>query len=125
MGNISVNKQDLRRLNAKLRHIKLGTQKDVLDSLKVFVLNSVADIKKDSPVDTGNLRKSVNGNMINKNSAIVESIALSEDNFDYAPVQEFGSVYRKGKPYFYPNIMRNFKRALVLLRAKNKRTVRK
>jgi len=125
MGNISVNKQDLRRLNAKLRHIKLGTQKDVLDSLKVFVLNSVADIKKDSPVDTGNLRKSINGNMINKNSAIVESIALSEDNFDYAPVQEFGSVYRKGKPYFYPNIMRNFKRALVLLRAKNKRTVRK
>lgn len=125
MGNISVNKQDLRRLNAKLRHIKLGTQKDVLDSLKVFVLNSVADIKKDSPIDTGNLRKSVNGNMINKNSAIVESIALSEDNFDYAPVQEFGSVYRKGKPYFYPNIMRNFKRALVLLRAKNKRTVRK
>lgn len=125
MGNISVNKQDLRRLNAKLRHIKLGTQKDVLDSLKVFVLNSVADIKKDSPIDTGNLRKSVNGNMINKNSAIVESIALSEDNFDYAPVQEFGSVYRKGKPYFYPNIIRNFKRALVLLRAKNKRTVRK
>lgn len=125
MGNIKVNKQDLRRLNAKLRQIKLGTQKDVLDSLKVFVLNSVADVKKDSPVDTGNLRKSVNGNMINKNSAIVESIALGEDNFDYAPVQEFGSVYRKGKPYFYPNIMRNFKRALVLLRAKNKRTVKK
>ena len=125
MGNISVNKQDLRRLNAKLRHIKLGTQKDVLDSLKVFVLNSVADIKKDSPIDTGNLRKSINGNMINKNSAIVESIALSEDNFDYAPVQEFGSVYRKGKPYFYPNIFKNIKKTIAMLKAKNRRTVRK
>ena len=125
MGNIKVNKQDLRRLNAKLRQIKLGTQKDTLESLKWFVLNSVADIKKDSPIDTGNLRKSINGNMINKNSAIVESIALAEDNFDYAPVQEFGSVYRKGKPYFYPNIFKNIKKTMAMLKAKNRRTVKK
>lgn len=125
MGNISVNKQDLRRLNAKLRQIKLGTEKDALESLKWFVLNSVSDIKKDSPIDTGNLRKSVNGNMINKNSAIVESIALAEDDFDYAPVQEFGSVYRKGKPYFYPNIYKNIKKTLAMLKARNRITVKK
>ena len=125
MGNISVNKKDLRRLNSKLRQIRLGTEKYVLEGLKVFVLNSVSDIKKDSPIDTGNLRKSINGNMIDKNSAFVESIALGEDNFDYAPVQEFGSVYRKGKPYFYPNILKNLKKAILLIKSKNKRTVKK
>ena len=125
MGNISVNKNDLRRLNTNLRRIKVGTQKNVTEALKWFVLNSVSEIKKDSPIDTGNLRKSVNGNMLNKNSVMVESIALAEDNFDYAPVQEFGSPFRKGKPYFYPNIFKYFKRALVKLRMKNKKTIRR
>ena len=50
MGNISVNKKDLRRLNSKLRQIRLGTEKYVLEGLKVFVLNSVSDIKKIPPL---------------------------------------------------------------------------
>ena len=125
MGSIKANKSDLRRLNAKLRQIRIGTEKDALDSLKSFVLNSVADIQKESPIDTGNLRKSINGNMVNKNTAIVESIALGDDNYDYAPVQEFGSAFRRGKPYFYPNVFKNIKKMMFKLKAKNRRTVKK
>jgi hypothetical protein len=124
-ANIKANKKDLKRLNAKLRKINLGTQKNVTEVLKWFTLDSVNEIKKDAPVDTSNLIKSINGNMINKNSAFVESIALGEDKFDYAPVQEFGSVYRKGKPYFYPNIYKSLKKAIATLKSKNKRTVKK
>lgn len=125
---IKVNKKDLAELNAKLRQIKVGTAKDVNVTLKHFVINSRNDIKKDAPVDTGNLRLSVKGQMTTATSGFVESLAFDKDgnaDFDYAPIQEFGSVYRAAKPYFYPNIRRNFKRALVMLRRLNKRTVKK
>jgi hypothetical protein len=122
---MKVNKKDLARLNSKLRRIKIGTEKDVNDVLKYFVLNSRNDIKKDAPVDTANLRRSVKGQTVTRTSGFVESLAFDENDFDYAPIQEFGSVFRPAKPYFYPNIRRNFKRALVMLRIKNKRTVKK
>lgn len=122
---IEVDKKDLARLNAKLREIKIGSEKDASDALKYFVVNSRKDILIDAPFDTGNLKRNVIGQMLGKLSAIVESVALSEDGYDYAPVQEYGSVNRPPKPYFYPNIRKNFKRALVVLRNLNKRTVNK
>lgn len=122
---INVNKKDLRALNAKLRQIKVGSEKDAEKALNWFLLSAKNDIKRDAPVDTGNLRKSIKGQKLGKLSGVVESIALGEDNFDYAPVQEYGSVFRSPKPYFYPNIRRNFKRAMVMLRQLNRKTVRK
>lgn len=122
---IKVNKKDLADLNKKLRQIKIGSEKDASEAIKFFILGAVKDIKIDAPVDTGNLKRSVKGQKTGKLSGYVESIALSEDNFDYAPVQEYGSPFRDAKPYFEPNIRRNFKRALVVLRRLNKRTVKK
>lgn len=123
-ANIRANKKDLRKLNNKLKRINLGTQKNVTEALKWFTLDSVNEIKKDAPVDTSNLIKSINGVMPNKNSSIVESIALTKNKFDYAPVQEFGSVYRKGIPYFYPNIYKSLKKAVTMVKAKTKRIVK-
>ena len=123
-ANIRANKNDLRKLNNKLKRINLGTQKNVTEALKFFTLNSVNEIKIDSPIDTGNLRKSIKGVMPNKNSSIVESIALGDNDFDYAPVQEFGSIYRKGIPYFYPNIYKSLKKAITIVKAKTKRIVK-
>ena len=123
---LEINKKDLADLNQKLRQIKIRSANDVSKTIKYFVLNSRNDIKKDAPVDTGNLRQSVKGHTTSQTSGFVESIAIDgTDNFDYAPVQEYGSVFRGAKPYFYPNIRRNFKRALVMLRKLNRKTVKK
>lgn len=118
-----VNKRDLKRLNARLNALGAATKKDVIQTLKDFGIRSQFDIKQEAPVDTGNLKQNVNWTMLDRNTVRVQSVAI-EDGYDYAPVQEFGNIYRSGKPYFYPNIKRNIKRALVLLRNRIKRNVR-
>lgn len=95
-------------LNSKLAKLYQIDKKEASKSIRLFALKSEADIVRDAPVDTGNLRSQVHIK-INKKEALVESIALGEDNFDYAVVQEFGSRFRNPKPYFYPNIYRNLK----------------
>ena len=122
---LEINKKDLADLNQKLRQIKIRSANDVNKTIKYFVLNSRNDIKKDAPYKSGNLRRSVKGQTTSQTSGFVESIALDKNKFDYAPIQEYGSVFRGAKPYFYPNIRRNFKRALVMLRKLNRKTVKK
>lgn len=116
-----VSKKDLRAVNDALSKINGVTKRDVRRLLKDFGIKSQFDIKQDAPVDTGNLKQQVNFTMLSPDAVMVESIALSEDNFDYAPVQEFGSARRSGKPYFYPNI----KKQMVLMRSNLKRIIKK
>ena len=125
MNVIRVNKVDLRRINSKLRQIGIDGKKDATAALKSFALNSSNDIRRDSPIDTGNLRRSVKGEMVTPKQALVESLALGENDFDYAPVQEFGNQNRKGIPYFYPNIFKNFKKTIAALKAKTKISVKR
>lgn len=108
-SQLEANKKDLKRLIGKFNSLKRMDKNVLNPNLKYFATESQNDIKKDAPVDTGNLRQQVNGTMVGELSAQVESIALAENNFDYALVQEFGSKYRQGKPYFYPNIEKNLK----------------
>jgi hypothetical protein len=109
MNKIEVQKKDMQRILTKLQGLKKLNKSVLNPNLKYFAVESQNDIKKDAPFDTGNLRQEVKGFMIDDLSAQVESIALAENNFDYAIVQEFGSRYRKGKPYFYPNIEKNLR----------------
>ena len=108
-SQLEANKKDLKRLIGKFNSLKRMDKNVLNPNLKYFAIESQNDIKKDAPVDTGNLRQQVNGTMVGELSAQVESIALAENNFDYALIQEFGSKYRQGKPYFYPNIEKNLK----------------
>jgi len=108
-NKLEANKKDLKRLIGKFNSLKRMDKNVLNPNLKYFAIESQNDIKKDAPVDTGNLRQQVNGTMVGELSAQVESIALAENNFDYALIQEFGSKYRQGKPYFYPNIEKNLK----------------
>lgn len=112
-SQLEANKKDLKRLIGKFNSLKRMDKNVLNPNLKYFAIESQNDIKKDAPVDTGNLRQQVNGTMVGELSAQVESIALAENNFDYALVQEFGSKYRQGKPYFYPNIEKNLKVMLI------------
>lgn len=116
-----VSQKDLRAVNRALERIDNVTKQDVNEALKLFGIKSQFDIKRDAPVDTSNLYQNVNFQMLDRNTVQVESIALSEENFDYAPIQEFGSVKRSGKPYFYPNIKKN----MVLMRKNLKRIIKK
>lgn len=124
MIGYKVHKRDLDALNSRLKRLGVATKKDATETLKDFGIRSQFDIKSDAPVDTGNLKQQVNSQMLNLNTVQVESIALTENRTDYAPIQEFGSIHRSGKPYFYPNIKRNVKRALVLLRRRIKNNVK-
>lgn len=112
-SQLEANKKDLKRLMDKFNSLKRMDKNVLNPNLKYFATESQNDIKKDAPVDTGNLRQQVNGTMVGELSAQVESIALAENNFDYALIQEFGSKYRQGKPYFYPNIEKNLKVMLI------------
>jgi hypothetical protein len=118
-----VNKRDLRALNTRLKSLGAATKKDVVQTLKDFGIRSQFDVKREAPVDTGNLKQNVHWTMLDSSTVQVQSVAI-EDGFDYAPVQEFGNIYRSGKPYFYPNIKRNIKRAMVLLRNRIKRNLK-
>src|SRR6056300_564699 len=112
-SQLEANKKDLKRIMGKFNSLKRMDKSVLNPNLKYFAIESQNDIKKDAPVDTGNLRQQVNGTMVGELSAQVESIALAENNFDYALIQEFGSKYRQGKPYFYPNIEKNLKVMLI------------
>ena len=112
-NQLAANKKDLKRIMSKFNSLKRIDKSVLNPNLKYFATESQNDIKKDAPVDTGNLRQQVNGTMIGDLSAQVESIALGDNNFDYALVQEFGSKYRQGKPYFYPNIEKNLRVMLI------------
>ena len=112
-NQLAANKKDLKRIMGKFNSLKRIDKSVLNPNLKYFATESQNDIKKDAPVDTGNLRQQVNATMIGDLSAQVESIALGDDNFDYALVQEFGSKYRQGKPYFYPNIEKNLRVMLI------------
>lgn len=126
-AGLKVNKKDLTNLNRRLSTLNRTTISDVRKSLKDFGIYSQFGIKRDAPVDTSNLKQNVNWQMLDKNTVEVSSIAIKKEdsrNFDYAPIQEFGSAFRAGKPYFYPNINRGLKKALVLLRRKLKKNVK-
>ena len=120
-----IDKKSKADLERKLRLISDIENNLLPKYLKGFVDTSEIDIKKEAPVDTGNLRQEVVGEMNGKLSGVVSSIAYGDKNFDYAPIQEFGSIYRKPKPYFYPNIRKNYKAMISGLKAGIKRIVNK
>jgi len=120
-----IDKKSKADLERKLRLISDIDKNFLPERLKMFVKNSANDIKKDAPVDTGNLKQQVNGEMTGRLSGTISSIALGDNKFDYAPIQEFGSVHRDPKPYFYPNIRQNYKAMISGLKAGIKRIVNK
>ena len=107
MISLEIDKRDLRRFKDRLSKLmdidKVQTQK----ALFKFSNQTERDIKKDAPVDTGNLRQNVK-QFVKPGEVTITSKALSKDNFDYAIIQEFGSIFRSPKPYFYPNVRKNF-----------------
>lgn len=64
---------------------------------------SVREVKRDAPVDTGLLRRSVSIKeraLLLIRQFIITSEAIAEDGTDYAPIQEYGGRFTAPQPYF-------------------------
>ena len=114
--------KDLRSLNRKLNKLSFLDKQGASVLVQRFATKTESDIVRDSPIDTGNLRQNIH-TKVNDKEALVESIALSKTNpkTDYAIFQEFGTIFRKPKPYFYPNIYKN----LLILENRLKSAIKK
>lgn len=107
MSSLYINKRDLKRFENRLTRLLDIDKIEAQKALFKFSNQTERDIKKDAPVDTGNLRQNVK-QYVKPGEVTITSRALTKDNFDYAIIQEFGSVFRPPKPYFYPNVRKNF-----------------
>ena len=107
MSSLYINKRDLKRFENRLTRLLDIDKIEAQKALFKFSNQTERDIKKDAPVDTGNLRQNVK-QYVKPGEVTITSRALTKDNFDYAIIQEFGSVFRSPKPYFYPNVRKNF-----------------
>jgi hypothetical protein len=107
LSSLYINKRDLKRFENRLTRLLDIDKIEAQKALFKFSNQTERDIKKDAPVDTGNLRQNVK-QYVKPGEVTITSRALTKDNFDYAIIQEFGSVFRSPKPYFYPNVRKNF-----------------
>ena len=75
-------------------------QKAVAKALEVCGGMAESFAKLQCPVDTGNLRNSIN-------HAQTEDMAIVGTNVEYAPYVEYGTVNMKAQPYLKPAITEN------------------
>ena len=77
-----------------------------LETIGLFVENRASLL---APVDTGNLRQSID-HKTEKNSVHIGT------NTEYAPYQEFGTVKQKAQPFLTPAVERNKKQIQKIVR---------
>ena len=93
----------------KLKKLGATGIKKTADNLAV---KAESRMKKESPIDTGRLRRNINFTIKHKlfnDEIIFDSEAKDpHSQVDYAPIQEFGGRFTKAQPYFFKNIRRFF-----------------
>jgi HK97 gp10 family phage protein len=75
---------------------------DLMPEIKVATRKVQATAKQLAPVDTGALKASIHRKLYPKQQTGVVYTTL-----EYAPYQEFGTRFMKGKPFMLPAINRN------------------
>lgn len=86
-------------LQKKLR--RNATMVDVKNVVKTNTSELQRNMQRNAPVDTGNMKRSVNVSIINSGlSAIVEPTA------DYSPYVEYGTRFNIAQPFVRPAFMR-------------------
>ena len=103
-AGIQINKGDLKNLRNKIASLANfpGTANDIL---RHEGTQAVGRIKRDSPFDTGRLRRAVELKVQTSDEIIIESEAIDpKTGIDYAPVREYGLDGHPPQPYFRHNI---------------------
>jgi len=102
-----LNAADMQELQNKLKELKSLDRVEVQKALRGGALNIVRDMKKDAPVDTGNLRNNIITEMnLSAKEVIIKALA------PYSGYQEFGTIYQNGKKFFYHNVDKGIKKII-------------
>lgn len=83
---------------------------DVVDNVLSEVAKTAIKIERDAkltvPVDTGNLRGSLETDIDRDNTSIETETGT---DVEYAPIVEFGAINQRAQPYLIPSFDRNVK----------------
>lgn len=74
----------------------------ILDKLEIVGAHVESEAKLRCPVDTGNLRQSINHKVIDSE----KSVRIGT-NVEYAPFVEFGTIKMNAQPYLRPALLEN------------------
>lgn len=104
MVSITLNPQSLRAFEQYLDQIG----RDALDIVRAEIEDSMLSIEakaaENVPVDTGNLKNSIQSMPITSNSDNISGGVYVGAN--YAAFVEFGTRYMPAQPFFYPEVYR-------------------
>src|SRR6056300_1267491 len=106
---MELNKSDYNELQAKLTKLKAIDKTALATEIGKGALNISRNMKKISPVDTGNLRKNIKA-VVNNKQAEIRSDA------PYSGYVEFGGKNPKRTqaeiPFFYPSVNKGIKKMI-------------
>ena len=118
--DLRIDQSDLKKINKKLKGLEDFPDREVGRSLDKFAKQAAYRMKKEAPVDTGNLQQQIEGSA-SKHDALIESRALTTNGKDYAVYQEYGTRFQDGSPYFWRNVNIGVKQLIQELQQKLKR----
>ena len=95
---------DFAALYKKMDELKAVGGRGATGIIERQVKNTVGRMKKDAPVDTGNLRSRIDYEKAGKVFTIESEARDPETGINYAPIQEFGAPGIRNTPFFYGNI---------------------
>ena len=116
MIKYKINKKDISKLEKKINKIDLNLIQDLTKELGITASLISLKAKRDAPVDTGNLKNSINFRKDSK-GVYVESPA------EYSAFQEYGTKFMKAQPFFFDNAKTEIKILIKRLQNKIKRLV--
>jgi len=96
---------DIAAMKAKLSLLRASLPDAEEAKMKRIVLQIERDAKSIAPVDTGNLRASIESRVIRNNDGKITGVVGS--NVKYAPFQEFGTSKMGAQPYLRPAVEKN------------------
>ena len=96
---IEINQSDLNSLQRKFHALKEIDEVGLTGELRRIGAEMNRDIKRDAPVDTGNLRNNVGFEATEKQVTIFS-------NAPYSGFVEFGTKFQKAQPIFFKNKQR-------------------
>jgi len=112
--NVKVDRQDVQQLDSAINKLKTYSAVKFYQEIQKGGLNAAYKVKKDAPLNTGNLRLNVKW----------DGKAIRSDA-PYSGYLEFGTENQRKQEYFFKNILAEVQRTVKNIETKIKRTLRR
>lgn len=118
--SIELDANDRKRFDETIDKIEALADGVLQEELEDMTIDMLGRMVKEAPVDTGNLRQNIDF-QATEDGVTVTSVALTNNNQDYAPYQEYGTRFQPAQPYFWHNVRKGVRdlNERVLTRLKN------